>query len=105
MSTVATITIQANLVWAVTRTTRGTLVAFCDPLGLTVEADDDVELRSLIAEAQHVLLIDLFEDGELPRFLLDRGWTPNRPLPVASPEGGVMFDVPFRVEPAAYGHA
>jgi len=103
----ATITIQANLRWGVVKTARGTLVAICDPLGLTVEADDDAELHSVIAEAQHVLMVDLFEDGELHAFLRDRGWSPNVPLPQVLPEGGVKFDVPFSVEPASasHGHA
>ncbi len=100
----ATIHIQANLVWAGTRTARGTFVACCDPIGLTLEAEDESEMASMIAEAQHALLLDLFEDGELQKFLLDRGWKPTEPLPVQMPEGGVRFDVPFSVE-SAHGHA
>ncbi len=90
--------------WAVIRRGRGPLVAFCDALGLTVEADNQEELRSVIAEAQHVLMLDLLEDGELPRFLSDRGWTPSVPLPSKAPKMGVRFDVPFTVAPA-HGHA
>ena len=103
-SATITIQVQAKVVWACTSTRRGTVVAFCDPLGLTVEADDASELQSVIAEAQHVLMIDLLEDGELPRFLQDRGWTANRAIPQTIPEGGVKFDVPFRVEPVTHGH-
>lgn len=100
-----TIQVQAQVVWACTATKRGTVVASCDPLGLTVEADSAQELPSVIAEAQHFLLVDLFEDGELPQFLTEHGWKPSHPLPLAMPEGGVKFDVPFRVEQApAHGH-
>lgn len=94
--------LQAQLVWAATKTRRGTVVAKCDPLGLTVEADNNRELASIIGESLHVLMLDLYEDGELPRFLQEHGWTPNHPLPVSLPEGGVKFDVPFHVD---HGHA
>jgi hypothetical protein len=104
VSSSVTITIQTQLVWACARTSIGTVVASCDPIGLTVEAENETELPNVIAEAQHELMVDLFEDGELPRFLQDRGWQSNRPLPPIMPEGGVKFDVPFRVEPATYGH-
>ncbi len=95
-----TIQVQAQLVWAATRTKRNTLVASCDPIGLTVEADNEHELGSLIGEAIHVLMSDLLEDGELPQFLQQHGWRPNQPIPSRMPEGGVKFDVPFHVEHA-----
>jgi hypothetical protein len=93
---------QMQVIWTYVRTSRGTFVASCEPLALTIEADNEADLQSVIAEAQHVLMVDLFEDGELPRFLKDRGWQSSRPLPQTLPEGGVTFDVPFRVE---HGHA
>src|SRR5580693_2253400 len=99
-----TIQVQAQVVWACGYTKRGTVVASCDPLGLTVEADNQGALYSVISEAQHVLLVDLLEDGELTKFLQDHGWKANRAIPSTIPEGGVKFDVPFRLEPAAHGH-
>jgi hypothetical protein len=103
-----TITIQTQhqlqVVWGAVKTSRGTLVGICDALGLTVEANDEAELRSMIPEAQHFLMVDLLEDGELPKFLHDRGWRAMGPLPPHVPEGGVKFDVPFRVEHVVHGH-
>jgi hypothetical protein len=94
-----TIQIQANIVWNVIRTGSGVLVGVCDPLGLTVEADDESELQSVIGEAHHCLFLDLFEEGELESFLRDHGWRTVGPVPAGLPEG-VKFDVPFKVVPA-----
>ncbi len=93
-----TIQIQATINWLVQRTPSGAWVGVCDPLGLTVEASDEVELRSVIGEAQHYLFLDLLEDGELDRFLRERGWHATAPIPLTIPEG-VRFDVPFNLEP------
>lgn len=92
--------IQAkNIEWQVQRQRSGRLVAWCDVLGLTVEGDNEADLSSVIGEAMHVLFVDLLEDGDLPRFLADHGWTANGPLPGAPPDDGVVFDVPFALLP------
>ena len=61
MAAQVTITIQTQhhlqVVWGAMRTARGTLVGICDALGLTIEADDEAELCSLIPEAQHFLMV------------------------------------------------
>jgi hypothetical protein len=104
-----TIAIQTGhamgIVWGVKKTKRGSFVGVCDALGLTLEADTESELRSLIEEGIHFLMVDLLEDGDLPRFLKDRGWKTARPVPARLPKEGVRFEVPFRVERSrAHGH-
>jgi hypothetical protein len=93
LSVIVQIQTKAQILWGSVKTSRGSVVAACDSLGLTVEADDETELQSMIAEAQHCLFADLLEDGELHRFLQERGWA----LPQSLPEGGVKFDAPFRI--------
>ena len=39
------------LPWQLTRTRRGRLLATCEPLALTLEADSEEEARSLIRES------------------------------------------------------
>lgn len=97
------INIQANLAWAVHRSEAGNLIAECEPLGLTLQAESDEELRSLIAEAQHVLFLDLLEDGELEGFLRRHGWTPSGPLPAKAE--GVLFSAPFTMVPQQHAPA
>lgn len=95
------IQINANLVWATARLPSGVWIGICDPLGITVEADNEEDLRSVIQEAHHTLFVDLLEDGELAKFLADRGWKTQSPIPQAIPEEGVRFEVPFRTVSAS----
>jgi hypothetical protein len=95
------VTIDATLVWNVERTPSGNLVAACDEVGLTMQAESQDELASLIHEGLYALFADLLEDGELDAFLRARGWGVRAPLPLTMPEDGVQFDVPFRLERAA----
>lgn len=88
--------IQTTVEWKVLRCQEN-LVAVCDLLGITLQAKDMDELQSLVGEAQHLLFIDLLEDGELPQFLHSRGWVPRYPLPSRMPDDGIEFDVPFRL--------
>lgn len=68
------ITVNATLSWRAQRGAESGWVAFCDPLGLATEAETLDELHSLIPEAIHLLMVDLFEDNELDAFLKARGW-------------------------------
>lgn len=67
--------VNANLQWRAERG-RGSdhWIGFCDALGISTEAESLDELHSLIPEAIHLLMVDLFEDNELDEFLHERGW-------------------------------
>lgn len=97
-----TIQIQAQMVWKAKPLTTGGWIGVCDPLGVTIEASDQAELRSMIEETHHTLFLDLLQDGELEQFLHERGWQAHVPIPTGVPQGGVRFDVPFQVEQAAH---
>lgn len=92
------IEIKTTIPWKLHYSASGQLIAECEPLGLTLQADDEEEMRSLINEAQHVLFLDLLEDGELPAFLSRHGWTPSQPLPAKVGDDGVLFSAPFKLE-------
>jgi hypothetical protein len=77
-----------------------TWVAKSDALALTASGETWADLMSIIAESQSLLFADLLADGELPQFLLDRGWRPSTPLPVGVPVEDIVFDVPTVVKPA-----
>lgn len=97
--------IQAQLVWGIKRLVSGSWMGVCEPLGISLEAEDEPELRSMIEEAHHTLFLDLMESGELAQFLRDRGWSTKGPIPVGPVDMGVRFDVPFTVVPAPNGSA
>ena len=97
----ATIQIEANIVWNVKPTGSGTMMGVCDPLGLTLEADDASGLQGMIAESLHYLFLGLFEDGELDRFLLDRGWSAHGIPQIRPQDGAILFQVPFTTHSAA----
>lgn len=70
--------VNANLQWRAERG-RGSdhWIGFCDALGISTEAESLDELHTLIPEAIHLLMVDLFEDNELDEFLHERGWSSN----------------------------
>lgn len=94
MSTVQ-IQMEVNLEWRLERTQRGRLLAICDPLDLTLEADSQEEALSLINEGLHYFFLDHLADGTLQRFLVNKGWKVTSPLPDYEPGDAVTFDVPF----------
>ncbi len=87
---------RGQLPWACIRAKGGNWVAVCDPLGLTIQSDTWVNLMEDIAHALNALFVDLLRDGELDRFLRERGWRLVGPIP--SKPDDAWFDVPF--EPA-----
>ncbi len=90
------VTINTSVPWRVAQsTTTRHIVGVCDPLNLCLEADSEAELHSLIPEAIHLLMKDLFEDNELDKFLRDKGWQAVG-LP-ARPDSDVQFDVPWHI--------
>lgn len=98
MSTVQ-IQIDANLEWRLERTRRGRLLAICEPLSLTLEADSEEEAMSLIKEGLHYFFLDHLIEGTLQRFLMLKGWRASAPLPEAyTPGDAVTFQVPFSLQ-------
>lgn len=49
-------------------------IATCEPLGLMLDGSSLDELHSLIPETMNLLFADLIEDGDLEKFLIERGW-------------------------------
>jgi hypothetical protein len=94
------VTINTNVPWRVAHSkTTHHIVGICDPLNLCLEADSEDELHSLIPEAIHLLMKDLFEDNELDKFLREKGWQAIG-LP-ARPDGDVQFDIPWHIAEGA----
>jgi hypothetical protein len=89
------IQINANLEWQLVSTQRGRVLAICEPIGLTLEADSQEEALSLIKEGLHYFFMDHLAEGTLQRFLVHKGWQLNTPLPPYNPGDAVTFDVPF----------
>lgn len=67
-------------------------VGVCDALSLTAEGTTYGDLMASIADAQGLLLLDLFVEGELDRFLRRHGWATTVTPPA---ETDVAFDVPY----------
>lgn len=84
-----------NLVWQGMRDPdTGQWIGVCNALNLNAIGDTWMDLQACAAEAITLLLLDLFEDGELDAFLREHGWRKLTPLPrpgTAQP----AFDVPF----------
>jgi hypothetical protein len=96
MSNTVKIHIDANLEWQLERTRRGRILAICEPLGLTLEADSQEEALSLINEGLHYFFLDHLAEGTLQKFLMSKGWKVTTPLPPNyDPGDAVTFDVPF----------
>ena len=79
--------------WTVIRAQGGHWVAVCEPFGLTIQSDTWASLMEDIAHALNALLADLLEEGELDRFLKDRGFRLVGPPP--SKPDDTWFDIPF----------
>lgn len=90
------ITIHGRLEWrAVEGETAGQWIGICDALNVSMEADSLDELRSVIGETIHELLLDLLEDDELESFLAARGWTST--TSTVADGDDLSFDVPWEV--------
>lgn len=88
--------IDAKLEWRVTQTSSGSFVGICDPLGLTSEGGDTVELWLNINESIQLMLNDLLQSGELDHFLRSKGWRATHAIPASGSER-VPFDVPIEL--------
>ncbi|MGH9638271.1 MAG: hypothetical protein ACRD72_25840 [Candidatus Angelobacter sp.] len=97
MAVVVAIKIQANVIWrAKQSSTSNRWIAVCEPMNLVLEGDSVDELRSLINETTHMLMLNLLEDNELEEFLRARGWSAVN-FPSKKPSDGVEFDVPWEL--------
>lgn len=96
MTRVRRVNIEAIVQWRHRRSpTSSRYIAICDELNLCLEADSEEELRSLIPEAMHLLMVDLLADNEIDQYLREKGWQAIN-LP-ARLEGNVEFNVPFEL--------
>jgi hypothetical protein len=84
---------QGGLPLVVKRAQGGNWVATCEPLALTIQSETWAMLMEDIAQTLNALFIDLLEDGELERFLSDRGFRVVGALPPERED--LWFDVPF----------
>jgi predicted RNase H-like HicB family nuclease len=96
MRAVKKVQIEANVVWRSFKSpTSSRYVAVCDELNLCLEGESEDELKSLIPEAMHLLMIDLLEDNEIDAYLRAKGWQATN-LPQRRSDN-VEFDVPFEM--------
>ena len=87
------IEVKSTIEWTATQSeTSARWIAECEALGICVEGESLDELHSLIPEANFALLVDLLEDNELQRFLMERGWEA-----VNMPQGPVNDDIEFSI--------
>jgi len=88
---------EVTLQWTATKSEHcERWVAECNELGISVEGDTLDEVYSLIPEASHALLIDLFVDDDLHVFLKRRGWEASG-IPAELGGDGIEFSVPWHL--------
>ncbi len=100
------INVKAAVSWRATKCAAGNRwVAECEALGLSIEGNGLDELHSLISEASFALFVDLFEEGELEQFLMDRGWRAESLPDRHDVEDGINFAIPWELtaQGAPYG--
>ena len=92
---IVTIEVKTQLEWKTFRTDKGERrwVGVCDAMNLSAEADSLDDLHSVIAETIHCVLLDLIEDNEFDRYLLERGWRANNVPGQISDD--VQFNLPW----------
>jgi predicted RNase H-like HicB family nuclease len=93
-----TVHVQAKLVWEVhihpqTRQYMG----ICRMLNLNAVGDSWGDFQQAANEAMQLLLEDLFEEGDLQRFLHRNGWRLATPLPNRG-DARPCFDVPYETD-------
>jgi len=86
--------IEARIAWKYCQDPKSSLwVGVCEPLALTVQAETHEELMGLMRGSVDDLFQDLLNDGELPQFMRERGWSAQS-IPTKPPEDFVSFDLP-----------
>ena len=99
--TTVQIQIDAELQWQLQRTRKGRILAVCEPLALTLEADSEEEAMSVIKEGLHYFFLEHWLEGTLQKFLQSKGWNVAGPLPTnPTPEDAVTFDIPISLRTA-----
>ena len=78
--------------WQYHRTPQNTVVAICDELQLTLEADTLPELFAMIRDGMEALIEDLAETQYLDQYAKERKWSIQR-IDADSSEG--HFDLPL----------
>src|ERR1022692_2943698 len=84
--------VQGNIQWQCFQANGGNWLGVCEPLKLTVQAQTWAELMEDIGLTLAAVMKDLFTSNELPKFLMDKGWTLIGAFPTHQ---DVRFDVPF----------
>ena len=85
--------IEAKLNYKVWRNERGLWIGVCDALQITTQADTWPEMVEAIQEDLDMIFQDLVDDGELGKFLADRGWSASGPYDTET-----KFEIPFDLE-------
>ena len=80
--------------WRVQSAEGGCYVGICDSLGITLQEDTWTDLMDEITTATNYLFSELFSEGELDKFLEERGWTKQ-----GQPKPNSAFDIPTYVLP------
>lgn len=76
---------------------EGEWVATCQMLGVTATGRTWADMVSTMNEILAHLFGDLWRNGELPKFLLDRGWLAHGQIPAPEFGAAPVFDVPAQV--------
>jgi hypothetical protein len=91
------IEVKSTLEWSATQSASSRKwIAECEALGLSMEGDSLDELHSLIPEACFALFVDLLEDDELDRFLMERGWHAMN-MPAGPVNDDIEFSIPWNL--------
>lgn len=97
--------INARVDWVcIHDTSCGKWVGICNDLSLTVQADDQRELHSIIWESMDYLLKSLVEEKNLDSFLREHGWA-ARSYPECDSDILSRIPVNIRVEEEHEQHA
>ena len=97
MSPDRVVEIQANVAWQVFKAASGRWLAMCEDLNLTLEADSEEELHSLIPEALALLMSDLLGDDELDAYLRSKGWSATGGLHAVGHADDVTINLPWHI--------
>lgn len=98
-------TVNQRVRWEFEQAGRDCWVAWCDPLGLTVEAKTHSELMATLQDAHDDLLVDLLRTGDLHDFLRERNWTLASRIPKGAGPDSVRVEVPYEVMAAQARHS
>ncbi len=96
MTQAEVVRIEADVSWEVTEDRdSGLWIGVCEDLHLSAHGDTFAEFQECVLEVMDLLFQDLREEGDLAKFLEDRGW--RTPATIASVPADVplRFDIPY----------